>query len=318
MKIGNVEIKNNIFAAPMAGVSDIAYRAILKEMGAGLVCTEMVSGKALWYKDKKTAELMALSAFEHPVAVQIFGSEPDIVAFGAKCAEAAGADIVDINMGCPVPKVAGHGDGSALMKNPKLAGEIVKAAKKAVNVPITVKFRKGWDDKNINAVEFALVLQENGADAVTVHGRTREQMYSGKADREIIARVKEKVDIPVIGNGDIFCAEDAAEMLRVTGCDGVMPARGLEGNPWLIKQIEELLREGKVSCKPTENDRKMMAVRHAAELCKIYGEENGIRRSRCHLLWYTKGFKDAARLRSRLARAVTLDEVKAILEKGEF
>ena len=317
MKIGSLILKNNIFSAPMAGVSDVSYRLILKEMGAGLVFTEMISSKALFYGDKKTEAIMKIDDNEHPVAVQVFGSEPETVAYGAKCAEKNGADIIDINMGCPVPKVAGHGDGSALMKNPKLAGEIVKAVKKAVTVPLTVKIRKGWDEKSVNAVSFAEMLEDSGADAVTVHGRTREQMYGGRADLEIIARVKEKLTIPVIGNGDIFSAEDAKKMVDLTGCDAVMPARGLEGNPWLIKQILELFNVGKVLTIPTETDKKEMAVRHAAALCEIYGEGSGIRKSRCHLLWYTKGLKNAASLRSRLARAVTLNEVKALLAEGD-
>ncbi len=317
MKIGSLILKNNIFSAPMAGVSDVSYRLILKEMGAGLVFTEMISSKALFYGDKKTEAIMKIDDNEHPVAVQVFGSEPETVAYGAKCAEKKGADIIDINMGCPVPKVAEHGDGSALMKNPKLAGEIVKAVKKAVTVPLTVKIRKGWDEKSVNAVSFAEMLEDSGADAVTVHGRTREQMYGGRADLEIIARVKEALTIPVIGNGDIFSAEDAKKMVDLTGCDAVMPARGLEGNPWLIKQILELFNVGKVLTTPTKTDKKEMAVRHAAALCEIYGEESGIRKSRCHLLWYTKGFKNAASLRGRLARAVTLNEVKALLAEGD-
>ena len=318
MKIGGLKLKNNIISAPMAGVSDVSYRLILKEMGAGLVYTEMISSKALFYGDKKTEAIMKIDDNEHPVAVQVFGSESETVAYGAKRAEESGADIVDINMGCPVPKVAGHGDGSALMKDPKLAGEIVRAVKKAITVPLTVKIRKGWDEKSVNAVSFAEMLEDSGADAVTVHGRTREQMYGGRADLEIIARVKEKLEIPVIGNGDIFSAEDAKRMIDLTGCDAVMPARGLEGNPWLIKQILELFESGKVLTLPTEADKKAMAVRHAAALCEIYGEKSGIRKSRCHLLWYTKGFKNAASLRSRLAGAVTLNEVKSLLAEECF
>ena len=310
MKLGNITLENNIFAAPMAGVSDLAYRTILKEMGAGLVFTEMVSAKALWYGDKKTAQLMKMTENERPVAVQIFGSDPEIMAFGAKAAQKAGADIIDINMGCPVPKVAGNGDGSALMKSPKLAGEIVKAVKAAITVPLTVKFRKGWDDKTVNAVEFAEIIQENGADLVTVHGRTREQMYTGKADREIIARVKERLDIPVIGNGDIFTAYDALSMVQETGCDGVMPARGLQGNPWLIRQIKELFETGSIATLPTKDQRKEMAYRHCSMLCEMYGEYAGIRQSRAHLLWYIKGFKDAAKIRSSIACVESLTEVK--------
>ncbi len=310
MNLGNLTLINNIFAAPMAGVSDLPYREILKEMGAGLVFTEMVSSKALWYKDKKTHQLMEMSENERPVAVQIFGNDPEIMAFGAKTAREAGADIIDINMGCPVPKVAGNGDGSALMKDPILAGKIVKAVKKAIDCPLTVKFRKGWDDNNINAVEFAEIIQENGADLVTVHGRTRAQMYSGKADWEIISRVKEKLDIPVIGNGDIFEPEDAVEMIKQTGCDGVMPARGLQGNPWLIKQISELLENGEVLTYPTIEERKEMAYRHAARLVEKYGEYNGIRQSRSHLLWYMKGFKDAAKIRGKMGTVENLEQVK--------
>ncbi|MDP4117999.1 MAG: tRNA dihydrouridine synthase DusB [Bacillota bacterium] len=315
MKIGSFTIENNIFTAPMAGVSDIAYRRILREMGAGLVFTEMVSAKALWYKDKKTALLMRLSDTEHPVAIQIFGNDPEIMAYGAKEAESAGADVIDINMGCPVHKVAGHGDGCALMKDPALAGRIVAAVKKSITLPLSVKIRKGWDDENINAVLFAEVLQENGADMVTVHGRTRKQMYSGKADWEIIARVKERLNIPVIGNGDIFTAEDAKRMVDMTGCDGVMPARGLQGNPWLVKQIKELFEIGEIKTFPTIEDRKAMAYRHAEMLVEEQGEYMGIRSSRTHLLWYIKGFKDAARIRGEIARVETLKEVKERLSK---
>ncbi|MBQ3054096.1 MAG: tRNA dihydrouridine synthase DusB [Clostridia bacterium] len=310
MKIGNLKFENNIFTAPMAGISDIAYRSILKEMGAGLVFTEMVSAKALWYKDKKTKQLMLLDKNEHPVAIQIFGSDPEICAYGAKMAELEGADIVDINMGCPVPKVANHGDGSALMKNPKLAGEIVKAVKSAVKIPVSVKFRKGWDDNNINAVCFAKVLEENGADMLTVHGRTKMQMYQGKADWEIISRVKESVSVPVVGNGDIFTPEDGKQMLEQTGCDGIMLARGLKGNPWLVKQTLEYINSGKISSFPTTEERKEMAIRHVFNLCKYYGENIGVKMSRSHLLWYIKGFKDAAIIRNEISRVETLEDVK--------
>lgn len=315
MKLRNLELKNNIFTAPMAGVSDIAYREILKEMGAGLVFTEMVSSRALWYKDKKTAQLMKMSDTEHPVAVQIFGNDPEIMAFGAKAARDAGADVIDINMGCPVPKVAGNGDGSALMKDPTLAGKIVKAVRNAIDIPLTVKFRKGWDSSSVNAVHFAEVLQENGADLVTVHGRTREQMYTGSADWEIIARVKERLDIPVVGNGDIFCADDAKNMLEQTGCDGVMPARGLQGNPWLVKQISELLTYGTVTTSPSLAQKKEMAYRHAKMLVSLYGEYNGIRQSRSHLLWYMRGFKDAAKIRGAMGTVESLTQLKERLDE---
>ena len=315
MKLGNLILDNNVFTAPMAGVSDLPYREILKSMGAGLVFTEMVSSRALWYKDKKTHQLMEMSEKERPVAVQIFGNDPEIMAFGAKTAREAGADVIDINMGCPVPKVAGNGDGSALMKDPKLAGQIVKAVKKAIDCPLTVKFRKGWDDENVNAVEFSEIIQENGADLVTVHGRTRAQMYSGKADWEIIARVKEKLDIPVIGNGDIFEPEDALKMMKLTGCDGVMPARGLQGNPWLVKQIVELLTTGTVTTFPAMEEKKQMAYLHAKMLVEKYGEYNGIRQSRSHLLWYMRGFKDAAKIRGEMGTVENLQQVKQRLSE---
>lgn len=315
MKLGNLILDNNVFTAPMAGVSDLPYREILKSMGAGLVFTEMVSSRALWYKDKKTHQLMEMSEKERPVAVQIFGNDPEIMAYGAKTAREAGADVIDINMGCPVPKVAGNGDGSALMKDPKLAGQIVKAVKKAIDCPLTVKFRKGWDDENVNAVEFSEIIQENGADLVTVHGRTRAQMYSGKADWEIIARVKEKLDIPVIGNGDIFEPEDALKMMKLTGCDGVMPARGLQGNPWLVKQIVELLTTGTVTTFPAMEEKKQMAYLHAKMLVEKYGEYNGIRQSRSHLLWYMRGFKDAAKIRGKMGTVENLQQVKQRLSE---
>ena len=315
MKIGNIELNNNIFSAPMAGVSDIVYRKILKDMGAGLVFTEMVSAKALFYGDKKTKSLMKFEDSERPVAIQIFGSDPEIMAKGARIAAQTGADIIDINMGCPVQKVAGHGDGSALMKNPLLAGEIVYAVKNAVSVPVTVKIRKGWDDTSVNAPEFAKILEKNGADLITVHGRTRKQMYSGNADLDIIADVKKNVKIPVIGNGDIFTPQDAVKMIKKTGCDGVMPARGLLGNPWLIKQIVELFSGGEVLTSPTLEDKKEMALYHTKKMVKEYGEYAGIRQSRSHLLWYIKGFKDAAKIRGEISTITSLKELEERLLK---
>lgn len=307
MKIGNVNIENNIFLAPMAGVTDLAFRRICREWGAGLTYTEMVSAKGLYYKDKKTAELLARDEKETPSAAQIFGSEPDIIAASVEPALSYGADILDINMGCPAPKIVSNGDGSAIMRNPGLAGEIVRAAVGAAGgIPVTVKIRAGWGKDSINAVEVAKIIEDNGAAAIAVHPRTRDMFYSGQADWSLISAVKQAVNIPVIGNGDIFSAYDAVRMFEETGCDAVMVGRGAEGNPFIFRQIQELINDGEVKFSPTPADRLTAALRHAREICAEKGEVRGIKEARKHLAWYIKGIPGAGALRVKLFAVTSL------------
>ncbi len=312
MNIGTLQLENNVFVAPMAGVTDLAYRTILQEMGAGMLYTEMVSAKALYFGDRKTKQLMQ-GGTEKAWGIQIFGSDPAVMAYGAQMAEQTGCRLIDINMGCPVPKVAGNGDGSALMKQPRLAGQVMEAVKRAVSVPVTAKIRSGWNAQQVNAVEVAAVLQESGADAVTVHGRTREQMYRGKADWNVIAAVKDALRIPVIGNGDIMEADDAAAMLERTGCDGVMLARGVMGNPWLVRQCLQKLN-GQTPETVSADARVAMALRHVKLLADTKGEKIGILESRSHLSWYLKGLHGAAQARERLNRAGSVQEIENILQ----
>ena len=301
-----------IYLAPMAGVTDKTFRLICKEYGADRLVTEMVSAKGLYYKSKKTASIMELSAQEHPISIQIFGSDPDIMAQIAPILEAAGADAIDINMGCPMPKIVNNGDGCALMKNPGLAGKIVNAVKKAVKIPVTVKFRKGWSEDT--ASEFAKVLEANGADLLCVHARTKEQLYSGKADIGTIAGVKKSVGIPVIGNGDIFSAYNAKKMIEETGCDGVMVGRGALGNPFIFRQIKELSENGSVTFFPSESLRIETAVMHAKMLCENKSEHIGILEARKHIAWYIKGLKNACTVKNRVFAAKSLSEIVDILE----
>lgn len=312
MKIGNVEIENNIFMGPMAGVTDLSFRRLCREYGCGVTCSEMVSAKGLHYNDKKTASLMALDSESEPCAIQIFGSEPEIMAEAAKKAEAAGAAFVDINMGCPMPKIVNNGDGSALMKNPAAAADVVYAAARAVAVPVTVKIRKGWETET--APEFAKMLEESGAAAITVHGRTREQFYSGEADWQTIKRVKESVGIPVIGNGDIFAPEDALKMMEQTGCDGVMIARGARGNPFIFREIREFLENRTKILPPTATERLETARRHAHMLAADKGESRGIKEARKHIAWYIKGMRDSAATKNRIFKAVSLEEIDEVFE----
>lgn len=309
----NIPLRGRVFAAPMAGVSDLPYRKILKSFGAAILYTEMVSAKALCYKDKKTYRLTNIEDVEQPVGVQIFGSEPNIMAEGAKIIESTTkASFIDINMGCPVPKIVGNGEGSALLKNPKLAGEIMSAVKKAVKIPVTVKIRAGFTPDTINATEVAKILEANGADLIAVHGRTREQYYSGTADWSIIRQVKETVKVPVVGNGDIFTGGDAVNMLNETGCDYVMPARGLMGNPWLIKECNCAI-SGESYLPPSFEEKIEMAIYHCSQLAKYMGEERGIKQARSHLSWYVKGLHGASKLKNALTSACTLKEVEDIL-----
>ncbi len=314
MRIGKIELENNLFLAPMAGVTDLPFRIITKPYGPALMYTEMVSGKGLHYKSRKTEDLLAVREEEKPIAAQIFGHDPEIMASVAENALKHGAVMLDINMGCPAPKIVNNGDGSALMKNPILAGKVIEAVVKSVNVPVTVKFRAGWDSKNINAVEFAKIAEESGASAVTVHGRTREAFYSGDADWSVIKAVKESVSIPVIGNGDVVSGEMAKNMLDETGCDGIMIGRAAEGNPWIFAEVLQYLKDGTVLEKPTLEERGNKALEHLELLVEFKGEHRGVQEGRKHMSWYFKGVIGGARLRDTINKAVTLEEMKDIIK----
>lgn len=314
MRIGSFQTENNVFLAPMAGVTDSAFRRICRRFGCGLVYTEMVSAKALYYGDKKTNKMLAVHEEEKPFAVQIFGSEPDIMAQMASTAAGTGASLLDINMGCPAPKIVNNGEGSALMKDIDKIYRIVSAVNKASSVPVTVKLRKGFDEAHCNALEAAKAAQAGGAAAVTVHGRTREQYYSGKADWDVIGAVKAALDIPVIGNGDIFCAQDAADMLSYTGCDAVMVGRGAQGNPFLFRQIGELLQSGQVCYTPTLQDKVDTMLAQLAMMVADKGEYIAVREARKHAAWYLKGEKHSASVRSAVNNAQNAEELKNILQ----
>ena len=312
LKIGSVELNNPFILAPMAGVCDLPFRLLCKEKGAAMVCTEMVSAKAIYYNNKNTKELLTIDKNEGPVSLQLFGSEPKLMAEMAKRIEEIPFDILDFNMGCPVPKVVNNGEGSALMKNPVLAGHIIEAMANAISKPVTVKIRAGFDSEHINAVEIAKIAENSGAAAITVHARTREQYYSGKADREIIRLVKEAVTIPVIGNGDIDCYESAKHMLEYTGCDGVAIGRGAEGNPWIFEELNAKYA-GLDYNKPSLEEVMEMIMRHARMLIDYKGEYIGIREMRKHAAWYTAGFKGASKLRGRLNEASSIESLEEII-----
>ncbi|MBP3487113.1 MAG: tRNA dihydrouridine synthase DusB [Roseburia sp.] len=315
LQIGNVTLENNLILAPMAGVSDLPFRLLCREQGAGLVCMEMVSAKAILYGNRNTEELLTIDPGEHPVSLQLFGSDPDIISEMAKRIEERPFDILDINMGCPVPKIVGNGDGSALMKNPVLAGKIIEKTVRAIDKPVTVKIRKGFDDAHVNAVEMAHIAEESGAAAIAVHGRTREQFYSGKADWEIIRAVKEEVLIPVIGNGDIKTAEDVAAMAEQTGCDGYMIARGAEGNPWIFAQILHYFKTGETPEKPAFSEVTDMLLRHARMQLAFKGDYTGIREIRKHAAWYTAGYRNSSRLRGRINEVENYEQLEALFRE---
>lgn len=314
MKIGNIELANNVVLAPMAGVTDLAFRLLVKEMGCGLVYSEMVSNKGLLYKNANTEDLLALDPRERPIAMQIFGSDPESMAEAARIVAAAGADIIDINMGCPTPKIVKNGDGAALMLKPTLAYSIMRKVTRAVDIPVTVKFRKGWDDKWVNAVEIAKLAEQAGIAAVAVHGRTREQFYAGRADLSIIKAVKESIRIPVIGNGDVRSPEDAKHMLEYTGCDGVMIGRAAEGNPWIFRQVLSFLADGKLQEPPSPAERLAVIERHLEMLISYKGDYIGVREMRKHGAWYTKGLPHAAELRLKFNQAATKQDFLDILD----
>ena len=313
LKIGNVTLPNNLILGPMAGVTDLPFRLLCKEQGAGLLCMEMVSAKAILYKNKNTKPLLTIDPRETPVSLQLFGSDPDIVSQIAHQIEDLPFDILDINMGCPVPKIVNNGEGSALMKNPKLAGEIIEKTVKSIKKPVTVKIRRGFDEEHVNAVEMARIAQESGAAAVAVHGRTREQYYSGKADWEIIRQVKEAVSIPVIGNGDLLCAEDVIAMEEQTGCDGFMIARGAQGNPWIFKQILHYFETGQQLPKPELGEVADMILRQARMMLEFKGEYIGIREIRKHAAWYTTGYPNSSKLRDAINTVETFEALEEMI-----
>ncbi len=316
VRIGDVILKNQVFLAPMAGVSDLPFRLLASRMGAGLVCSEMISAKAIFYRNKNTEGLMQIHGEESPVSLQLFGSDPELMADMAKAIEERPFSILDINMGCPVPKVVGNGEGSALMKDPLLAGRIISAVAGAVRKPVTVKIRKGFDEEHVNAVELAHIAQESGAAAVTVHGRTRQQFYAGKADWDIIARVKAAVRIPVIGNGDVTGPESAGRMLRETGCDGIAIGRAARGNPWIFRETVRYLEDGERIAAPSAKERREVMLDHARLLTAYKGEYIAVREMRKHMGWYTAGWPNSARLRGRINGMETMDELTAILEEA--
>lgn len=315
LKIGKVELENRYILAPMAGVTDLPFRLLCKEQGAGLLCMEMISAKALQYKNKNTKALLEIDPREFPVSLQLFGSDPDIISEQAKQIEELPFQILDINMGCPVPKVVRNGEGSALMNQPRLVYDIIYKTARAIQKPVTVKIRKGFHDDSVNAVEIAKIAEEAGASAIAVHGRTREQYYSGKADWDIIRQVKEAVRIPVIGNGDVTDGEHAISMLTQTGCDGVMIGRGAQGNPWIFKELLEYEQTGSMPPRPTKEEVRNTMLRHARLQIEFKGDYLGIREMRKHVAWYTKGMEGSAKLRDEINKVESYEELRELLEE---
>lgn len=315
MKIKDIEFENNIFLAPMAGIADRAFRELCINFGAGYTVTEMVSSKGLTMGDKKSSELLTLGKIENPAGAQIFGDDPQIMAEAAiKCLDFH-PQIIDINMGCPAPKIAMNGGGASLMKNPKLAGEIVKAVSEAVPVPVTVKIRKGWDDESVTAVELAQIAEQNGASAITVHGRTRMQMYSGKVDYDIIAKVKKAVSIPVIGNGDITDEQSATIMLEKTNCDAIMIGRGALGNPWIFRKINAYLSECRVLPEVGINEKMVVMLKHIQKIIEYKGEYTAMREARHHAAYYTKGIRGGAALRKEISTFEHFEQLEELAYK---
>lgn len=313
LTIGDVTLENNVILAPMAGVTDLPFRLLCREQGAGLLCTEMVSAKAVLYHNKNTEKLMEIAPGEMPVSLQLFGSDPDIIAKAAAEIETRPFAILDINMGCPVPKVVNNGEGSALMRNPQLAAKIVRKTAEAIGKPVTVKIRKGYDEAHCNAVELAKYLEDAGAAAITVHGRTREQFYSGAADWEIIRKVKEAVAVPVIGNGDVADGESAKRMIEETGCDGVMIGRAAQGNPWIFREIFAYLEHGVKLDRPSIEEVREMILRHAALQLEYKGDYIGIREMRKHVAWYIAGYPHAAKLRKKVCSIGQMEELTELI-----
>lgn len=316
LRIGNVDLENNLILAPMAGVTDLPFRMLCKEQGCGLLYTEMVSAKAILYKNRNTRELLEVRPEERPIAVQLFGSDPEIVSDMAHQIEDGPYDIIDLNMGCPVPKVVNNGEGSALMKNPKLVEQLFSALCEKVKKPVTVKIRKGFDENHVNAVEIARIAESCGIAAVAVHGRTREQFYSGTADWDIIRQVKEAVKIPVIGNGDIFTPQDGKRMMEETGCDGLMIARGARGNPWLFGRINHYLDKGQLLPEPEAQEIGAMIFRHAKLQADKKGENLGMKEMRKHIAWYTAGLPHSAGIRRACNTLETLEELEKLLREN--
>lgn len=315
MKIGNIFIENPVFLAPMAGVTDLPYRILVKEQGCGLLYTEMISAKGLFYKNEKTTHLMKIEQTEKPIAIQIFGSDPEIMGEVAKKLNNSPFEIIDINMGCPTPKITKNGDGSALMKNPELAGKVIKAVSQASKKPVTVKMRKGWDEPLINAVQLAKIAEKSGAKAVTIHGRTREQFYKGQADWDIIREVKKHVSIPVIGNGDITSPQSAKKMFEYTKCDAIMIGRAAQGNPWIFKRVIHYLKTGQLLPEPTIQEIISTIIRHMQLLVQYKGEKVGIQEMRKHIAWYTKGLKNSTKLRDKINQVQTKGEMEKVLQE---
>ena len=314
MKIGNLNLDNRVFLSPMAGVTDLPFRLICKEQDCGMLYTEMVNAKALCYDDQNTKKMLKIEEEEHPVAIQIFGSDPEYMGGAAKILNSYPNEILDINMGCPAPKVVKNGDGSALLKNPELAAKVLKDVVGNSEKPVTLKIRKGWDDTCINAVEIAKIAEDCGISAIAIHGRTREQYYSGKADWDIIRQVKENVSIPVIGNGDVFEVEDAINMLNQTNCDAIMIGRGAQGNPWIFKRINHYMQTGEILPGPTLEEKINTAKKHLKLAVEEHGEYVAVREMRKHIAWYLKGLRNSARVRDEINKIESYEEVVNKLE----